>query len=41
MLQCEMFGKDVSSPSRVKIEGAELDVCDECPECGTETQTQH
>ena len=39
MVQCEMCGKDVSSPSRVKIEGAELDVCDECTDFGTEVQT--
>ena len=40
MVQCEMCGKDVSSPSRVKIEGAELDVCDECTDFGTEVKTE-
>ncbi len=40
MVQCEMCGKEVSSPSRVKIEGAELDVCDECTEFGTELKTE-
>ena len=39
MVQCEMCGKEVSSPSRVKIEGAELDVCDECTDFGTELKT--
>jgi putative transcription factor len=40
MVQCEMCGKDIASPNRVKIEGAELDVCDECTDFGTEvTQT--
>ena len=40
MVQCEMCGKEVSSPSRVKIEGAELDVCDECTDFGTELKTE-
>ncbi|PSP92898.1 TIGR00270 family protein [Halobacteriales archaeon QS_4_62_28] len=40
MVQCEMCGKDVASPSRVKIEGAELDVCDECTDFGTEVRTE-
>ncbi|MFC7019020.1 MULTISPECIES: multiprotein bridging factor aMBF1 [Haloarcula] len=40
MVQCEMCGKDVASPNRVKIEGAELDVCDECTDFGTEVKTQ-
>ncbi|MFB6073436.1 MAG: multiprotein bridging factor aMBF1 [Haloarculaceae archaeon] len=40
MVQCEMCGKDVASPNRVKIEGAELDVCDECTDFGTEVQTE-
>ena len=40
MVQCEMCGKEVSSPSRVKIEGAELDVCDECTDFGTEVKTE-
>jgi putative transcription factor len=39
MVQCEMCGTEVSDPNRVKIEGAELDVCDECTEFGTELQT--
>lgn len=40
MVQCEMCGKDVGSPNRVKIEGAELDVCDDCTEFGTEVRTE-
>ncbi len=40
MVQCEMCGKETSDPNRVKIEGAELDVCDECTDFGTEVKTQ-
>ncbi|MFB6224770.1 MAG: multiprotein bridging factor aMBF1 [Haloarcula sp.] len=40
MVQCEMCGTEVSSPNRVKIEGAELDVCDECTDFGTEVKTE-
>ena len=40
MVQCEMCGKDVGDPNRVKIEGAELDVCDDCTEFGTEVRTE-
>lgn len=39
MVQCEMCGTETASPNRVKIEGAELKVCDECAEFGTEIQT--
>jgi putative transcription factor len=39
MVQCEMCGTETSSPNRVKIEGAELDVCDNCTEFGTEVKT--
>jgi putative transcription factor len=35
-----MCGTETSSPNRVKIEGAELDVCDECTDFGTEVKTQ-
>ncbi len=35
-----MCGKDVSSPNRVKVEGAELDVCDDCTDFGTEVKTE-
>ncbi|MHB9286258.1 multiprotein bridging factor aMBF1 [Halobacteriales archaeon Cl-PHB] len=40
MVQCEMCGTETASPNRVKIEGAELDVCDECTDFGTEVKTQ-
>ncbi|MFB6189400.1 MAG: transcriptional regulator, partial [Halapricum sp.] len=40
MVQCEMCGKETNSPNTVKIEGAELEVCDECTEFGTEVKTQ-
>ena len=40
MVQCEMCGKETSSPNRIKVEGAELDVCDDCTDFGTEVQTQ-
>ncbi|SNZ04520.1 transcriptional regulator, XRE family [Natronoarchaeum philippinense] len=40
MVQCEMCGANVSSPKTVKVEGAELDVCDDCADFGTEVKTQ-
>jgi putative transcription factor len=40
MVQCEMCGTETASPNRVKIEGAELDVCDDCTDFGTEVQTE-
>ena len=40
MVQCEMCGTETSSPNRVKIEGAELDVCDNCTDFGTEVETE-
>jgi putative transcription factor len=40
MVQCEMCGTETASPNRVKIEGAELDVCDSCTEFGTEVKTE-
>jgi putative transcription factor len=40
MVQCEMCGTETASPNRVKIEGAELDVCDECTDFGTEVRTE-
>ncbi len=39
MVQCEMCGAETTSPNTVKIEGAELEVCDECTDFGTEVQT--
>lgn len=40
MVQCEMCGTSTSAPKTVKIEGAELDVCSECAEFGTEVKQQ-
>ncbi len=40
MVQCEMCGAETHSPNTVKIEGAELQVCDDCAEFGTEVKTQ-
>jgi putative transcription factor len=40
MVQCEMCGTETGSPKTVKIEGAELDVCDDCADFGTEVKTQ-
>ncbi|WP_254841329.1 multiprotein bridging factor aMBF1 [Natronomonas marina] len=40
MVQCEMCGAETGSPKTVKIEGAELEVCDDCADFGTEVQTQ-
>lgn len=39
MVQCEMCGKEVPNPKTVKVEGAELDVCDDCADFGTEVKT--
>jgi len=39
MVQCEMCGTETANPNRIKVEGAELDVCDECTDFGTELQT--
>jgi putative transcription factor len=38
MVQCEMCGTEVPNPKTVKVEGAELDVCDECADFGTEVK---
>jgi putative transcription factor len=39
MVQCEMCGTDTGAPKTVKVEGAEVEVCDECAEFGTEVRT--
>jgi len=39
MVQCEMCGASTSSPTTVKVEGAELDVCSNCTDFGTEVTT--
>ena len=36
MVQCEMCGAETSAPKTAKIEGAELQVCAECADFGTE-----
>ena len=40
MVQCEMCGAETASPKTVKIEGAELQVCDSCATFGTEVNQQ-
>ncbi|WP_323192472.1 multiprotein bridging factor aMBF1 [Halostella sp. PRR32] len=40
MVQCEMCGAETSSPKKVKVEGAELDVCGDCADFGTEVKQQ-
>ncbi len=39
MVQCEMCGVETAAPTTAKIEGAELQVCDECAEFGTEIKS--
>ena len=39
MPQCEMCGNEQPSLTAVKVEGAELQLCDECKEFGTEVRT--
>lgn len=36
MVQCELCGSETADPKSIKIEGAELDVCDNCANLGTE-----
>ena len=40
MPQCEMCGNDQSSLTTVKVEGAELELCGDCKEFGTEVRTE-
>ena len=40
MVQCEMCGTETGSPKTVKIEGAELEVCGDCADFGTEVRTE-
>lgn len=40
MPQCEMCGAEKSSLTTTKVEGAELDLCDDCSDFGTEVKTQ-
>lgn len=39
MVQCEMCGAETQSPTTIKVEGAELQVCDSCTDFGTEVTT--
>jgi len=40
MAQCEMCGAEQSSLTTTKVEGAELELCSDCTEFGTEVTTQ-
>ncbi|WP_276257487.1 multiprotein bridging factor aMBF1 [Haloglomus litoreum] len=40
MVQCEMCGTETAAPKTVKVEGAELDVCSDCADFGTEVRTE-
>jgi len=39
-VQCEMCGAETASPRTAKIEGAELEVCDDCVDFGTEIKQE-
>jgi len=39
MVQCEMCGAETGSPKTIKVEGAELSVCADCADFGTEVRT--
>lgn len=39
MVQCEMCGAETGAPKTIKVEGAELDVCTNCADLGTEVTT--
>lgn len=38
MVQCELCGAETASPTSIKVEGAELDVCDSCASLGSEVR---
>jgi len=40
MPECEMCGSEQASLATVKVEGAELQLCDDCKEFGTEVRTE-
>ena len=40
MVQCEMCGTETGAPKTVKVEGAELEVCADCADFGTEVRTE-
>ena len=39
MVQCEMCGAETGAPKTIKVEGAELQVCADCEDFGTEVRT--
>ncbi|AWB27314.1 multiprotein bridging factor aMBF1 [Halococcoides cellulosivorans] len=39
MVQCEMCGAATADPKTIKVEGAELEVCADCVDFGTEVRT--
>jgi len=39
MVQCEMCGAETADPKTIKVEGAELEVCADCVDFGTEVRT--
>lgn len=40
MVQCEMCGAETGTPKTIKVEGAELNVCDDCTDFGTEVREE-
>ena len=40
MAQCEMCGAEKSSLTTTKVEGAELELCDDCTDFGTTVETE-
>jgi len=40
MVQCEMCGAETANPKTIKVEGAELQVCENCTQFGTEVRTE-
>ena len=40
MVQCEMCGTETGAPKTVKVEGAELEVCADCADFGTEVKQE-
>ncbi|PSQ41827.1 TIGR00270 family protein [Halobacteriales archaeon SW_7_68_16] len=40
MVQCEMCGAETDAPKTIKVEGAQLQVCADCVDFGTEVQTE-
>lgn len=40
MVQCEMCGAETGAPKTIKVEGAELEVCQNCAGLGTEVAQQ-